>query len=463
MTSDQFVWLCPSCGRHVPRRVDECRCGYRQPPPELVIADAQAATPSGQPGQRGPLLVAVGVLLGLGLAAVALRPFRSAPVSPNVAVQLAPDTAATVPDSPPALPDPVPPDPSPDDIRTFSLGSAAGTAQPSDVSSPLPASLEDVIARTVPAVVSIQAGQARGTGFFIRPDYVLTNAHVVEGQTSVQLLTGETTYAARVTGISTTTDLAVLQVYNANPRQATLRLASVKGVRVGQEVVAIGFALGVLSNTVTRGIVSAIRDTGSVTLIQTDAAINPGNSGGPLVDRTGLVIGVNSMRVGSARGGGEGLAFAVAIDHAAPLLSGRAPLAGATPLQDLNRLMGGASASEQMRGRGEEVYRKALEGAGRSGAELDASWDRYATSCVSSAARTGDRPWFAVLEPNGIRIAATSAYDCESWLRIMRTGADSIRAELAKAAEFARRQGVFPGVMRDLRREHRMEWPGWER
>ena len=76
-----------------------------------------------------------------------------------------------------------------------------------------------------------------------------------------------------------------------------------------------------LSNTVTRGIVSAIRDVGTVTLIQTDAAINPGNSGGPLVDRNGVVIGINSLAVAAREG--QGIGFAVAIDHATPLLNGQ--------------------------------------------------------------------------------------------------------------------------------------------
>ena len=65
---------------------------------------------------------------------------------------------------------------------------------------------------------------------------------------------------------------------------------------------AIGSALGVLQNTVTRGIVSGVRQAGSVTLIQTDAAINPGNSGGPLVDRAGNVIGINTMGVAASAG-----------------------------------------------------------------------------------------------------------------------------------------------------------------
>ena len=166
-----------------------------------------------------------------------------------------------------------------------------------------------------------QRGQARGTGFFVRHDQVLTNAHVVEGQTSVRLQVGEATYTARVTIVAQGSDLAMLQVYNPDPKQATLRLGSVSTARVGEEVIAVGSALGVLSNTVTRGIVSAIRDVGTVRLIQTDAAINPGNSGGPLVDRNGVVIGINSLAVAAREG--QGIGFAVAIDHARPLLSGQ--------------------------------------------------------------------------------------------------------------------------------------------
>ena len=75
----------------------------------------------------------------------------------------------------------------------------------------------------------------------------------------------------------------------------------------GQEVIALGTPLG-LQNTVTRGIVSAVREVGGVTLVQTDAAINPGNSGGPLLDRTGAVIGITTMGMRSAVA--QGLSFA---------------------------------------------------------------------------------------------------------------------------------------------------------
>ena len=134
-----------------------------------------------------------------------------------------------------------------------------------------------------------------------------------------------------------------------------------------------------------------------------------------------------------------------------------------TPLQGLNRLMSGASPSDDMRERGALAYESALDVAARRGDGLDTFWDRYASSCVARAVRTGDRGWFAVYEPNGLQLTAASGYDCQGWLARVRAEADIVRAEVAKATEAARRQGVYPGVMRDLRRQHRMEWPGWER
>ena len=330
---------------------------------------------------------------------------------------------------------------------------------PSPVASATPSALEDVVARALPAVASIQAGRGRGTGFFIQRDIVLTNQHVVGNETSVQLTAGGKRYSARVTNTSTSTDLAVLQVYGPDPTQPTLRLGSAKGIRPGQEVVAIGSALGVLSNTVTRGIVSAVRETGSVTLVQTDAAINPGNSGGPLVDRNGVVIGVNSMKIGGATG--EGLAFAVAIDHASQLLSGKTTSATATPLQGLNKIMTGSTASEDQREQGTAAYQTAVERAAQRGDQLDDFWERAARSCVARAVRAGDRPWFAVYETNGVQIQLSSAADCQGWLNTIQTNAGLIRSEMSRAAENARRQGVYPGVMRDIRRQHKMEWQGW--
>lgn len=334
---------------------------------------------------------------------------------------------------------------------------------PSVAAEPMPAtaSLEDVVSRILPAVASITAGPSRGTGFFIRTDQVLTNAHVIQGQNSVSLQVGAVTYNARVVTVSTGSDLALLQVYGGNPNQPTLTMGSVANARVGQEVIAVGSALGVLSNTVTRGIVSAVRQVGNITLIQTDAAINPGNSGGPLVDRSGSVIGVNSLAV--AAQAGQGLAFAVAIDHAADLLNGQVSTASQTPLTALTKAMGGPSDTDQQRAKGEQSYAQVLEWADRNSAQLDAYWDKYSGACVSASSRSGDRPWFAVFETNGIRINPTSSLNCQSWLDTLQNNAAPIRVAVENAGEAARQSGVYPGVLRDLRRKHRMNWPGWER
>jgi hypothetical protein len=76
---------------------------------------------------------------------------------------------------------------------------------------------------------------------------------------------------------------------------------------------------------------------------------------------------------------------------------------------------------------------------------------------------SGDRPWFAAYDPSGVKINATSVYDCEGWLSTVRNNATQIRSEMDKAAELARQSGVYPGVLRDLRRRYRLQWSGWDR
>ena len=161
-----------------------------------------------------------------------------------------------------------------------------------------------------------------GSGFFVAPDTVLTNAHVVPGAWSVTIRRFDgSTRAANVAASSSEVDIAVLRVLNPDASQQVLPLGSAARVRSGQEVIAVGSPLGVLQSSVTRGIVSAVRAVGGVTLVQTDAAINPGNSGGPLVTREGDVIGIATMTAASA----QGLSFAVGIDHARALLAGGQP------------------------------------------------------------------------------------------------------------------------------------------
>lgn len=458
---EQFSWTCPSCGRKVPNRVGECRCGFQHgdaPPP---LPDAPLPSAPG-PG-RSRLVTLAAVLAVAGIAAVVMFPRSTRTTAPAESASV-PEPDLSVPEVPtpddPGAPLPVPPPPrgTPAAVPSTEYG---GETPPAPATAAAPAALEDLIARVLPAVVTVDTGRGRGTGFYVRADRVLTNHHVVEGQSSVQLIAGETRRTARVLGVSAGADLALLQVYNPDPDQPALSLGSAGQVRVGEEVIAVGSPLGVLSNTVTRGIVSAVRRTGDLVLIQTDAAINPGNSGGPLVSRSGLVIGINTLTFARA----QSLSFAVAVDHAAPLLNGQTTsLVARAPVERMNTVMGGAASDvDRQRTDGERRYEQVLQWASRNADQLDRYWDRYAKACVGTVRRTGDRPWFAVWEPNAIALVGISQYDCQQFLDTVSTNAASIREQMDKEGDTARRAGVYPGVLRDLRRRYRMDWTGWER
>ena len=176
---------------------------------------------------------------------------------------------------------------------------------------------------------SLVVGRQRstGSGFVIDPDgYIMTNAHVVSGARRVQVvlpagdadgtlataLTGKSTIVpARIVGITTELDLALLKVDDL--KLPALPLATYSQVRQGETVFAFGSPIG-LRNSLTHGLVSAVArqvDPDSPLIyIQTDAPINPGNSGGPLVNIRGEVVGVNTFIV-SQSGGSDGLGFAV--------------------------------------------------------------------------------------------------------------------------------------------------------
>jgi serine protease Do len=146
-----------------------------------------------------------------------------------------------------------------------------------------------------------------GSGVIVdRKGYILTNNHVVDQATKIQVqLNGETTkYTAKVVGVDEETDLAVIKI-DSGRELPVAKLGNSDGVQVGDWVLAIGSPFG-LNATVTAGIVSA-KDRGNVgkqfqKFLQTDAAINPGNSGGPLVDLAGEVIGINTAIITGSRG-----------------------------------------------------------------------------------------------------------------------------------------------------------------
>ena len=453
-TGDQFSWVCPSCGRRVPTRFEECRCGFqRQALPPVVNEEATEA-----PERRGPSPIVILILLaaaGLG----GYYYFQSRQPAPAQPARVA---AASRPAQP--APAQQPATQASNTLVPPVTGNIMPTRLPSnDAAGEAPASggsIEDVVSAALPAVASIDTGSARGSGFFIRPDVVVTNNHVIEGQNSINLQAGGNKYRAHVLSASPSVDVALLQVFNANPQQATLRLGTAATARPGEEVIAIGYALGTLSNTVTRGIVSALRQAGGVTLIQTDAAINPGNSGGPLLDRNGTVIGINSMSNARA----QGLSFAIAIDHATALMNGRTVASAQTPLEALRQTTGGPSESESSRDRGAARFDQVVQVLSRAGDQIDANWQRNAKLCVASTVSTGgDRPWFALYVANGVKTAVSNAYDCFGWITDMKTSANQIKERMDQALEAARRDDVYPGTIRDIRRKYRMEWSGWDR
>ncbi|HEY5904272.1 MAG: S1C family serine protease [Actinomycetota bacterium] len=227
-----------------------------------------------------------------------------------------------------------------------STGDSATGLNSATSTEPIDAGKEPVAAvvdRVLPAVVNVttdvyqadgSSGQGVGTGFIVRDDGVIvTNCHVVEGGSRLTVFLSDedrTEYEARLIGADCLNDLAVLDIDEQG--LPTVPLGDSEGLRLGQRVVALGYALGLEGGpTVTTGIVSSLDRTIEAqdpncracetnaqgarvrtypSVIQTDAAINPGNSGGPLVDMAGNVVGINSAGNDQA----ENIGFAIKID-----------------------------------------------------------------------------------------------------------------------------------------------------
>jgi serine protease Do len=204
----------------------------------------------------------------------------------------------------------------------------------------------DTAKKVSPAVVSItskavtqgffgntQQVQGAGTGMIVTADgLILTNRHVVEDTSAnyTVVLSNGKTYPATVVARDTVNDVAFVRISAGG--LPTVSLADSASVKVGQQVVAIGNALGQFQNTVTEGIISGVSrgitagdgsDLSSSSeqlqnVFQTDAAINPGNSGGPLVNLDGQVVGMNTAVAGQ---GAQNIGFAIPINDVKPLLA----------------------------------------------------------------------------------------------------------------------------------------------
>ena len=230
-------------------------------------------------------------------------------------------------------------------ITNVSYSSSGKTSQTLDVS--------DIAEGAMPAMVSItnisvqevqswfgmfggggtqtQEQQSTGTGIIIGKNdselLIVTNNHVVEDATTLTVcFVDSEACEASIKGTDPDNDLAVIAVKLADIKETTSAaikiavLGDSDSLKVGQQVVAIGNALG-YGQSVTTGIVSALNrsiDTTDAVMIQTDAAINPGNSGGALLNMQGEVIGINSAKFSSTEV--EGMGYAISITNAMPII-----------------------------------------------------------------------------------------------------------------------------------------------
>jgi S1-C subfamily serine protease len=167
--------------------------------------------------------------------------------------------------------------------------------------------------------------EGQGSGFIIdKEGHILTNYHVIADARQIEVtLHNRKKYGATIVGVDRAHDLAVVQI--KAPELTPMVLGDSSKLQVGQKVYAIGNPFG-LSGTLTRGIVSSIRQVQEPDgmkiedAIQTDASINPGNSGGPLLNMHGEVIGINTM-IASNVGQSAGIGFAIPINTAKAVIN----------------------------------------------------------------------------------------------------------------------------------------------
>lgn len=160
------------------------------------------------------------------------------------------------------------------------------------------------------SVFVIYSGNSLGSGFAVGENCIVTNAHVIDNDKHISVSSYDgNEYEAKVLGMSESEDIAVLVIENAT--FPYLSIADISSVKTGDDIYAIGAPKG-MAYTLTKGSISAkerlIRKN---TYIQIDAAINEGNSGGPLLNDSGQVLGMNTLKMSDS----EGIGLAIPIDR----------------------------------------------------------------------------------------------------------------------------------------------------
>ncbi len=206
-------------------------------------------------------------------------------------------------------------------VRDSGLARSKGSVV--QLTTPVPiafAGRKDMLTALVKAVVTVETKKGHGSGFLITNDgYILTNAHVVEDQGTVKVRFQQG-FTLEGTVMKVNRDFDVALIKTPGNDMPALSIGDDANLQLGEELFAIGTPLDEkLGQTVTRGIMSGRREFEGRSFIQTDVSINPGNSGGPLIDETGKVVGVATLKISET--GVQGIGFGVPMSKAIEMLN----------------------------------------------------------------------------------------------------------------------------------------------
>ena len=299
---------------------------------------------------------------------------------------------------------------------------------------------EVVAAKTLPSVVCIYVYQEQtsfgwfgqessgeqmsglGSGVILTDDgYILTNYHVIEGESSLKVSVNNEQYDATVVGTDASSDLAVIKIDGAE-NLTPIEVGSSADLVVGEWVMTVGSPYG-MEQSVGSGIVSAVsrssaslQDTegGAIyaNMIQTDAPINPGNSGGALVDKDGKLVGINTLAA-SYSGSNAGVGFAIPVDYAISIA---------------NQIMNGEEPSHAQLG----VSLVNVDAATAQRYNLAVSEGAYVAAAYAGAAEAGIEEGDIITKVNGKKV--TSATDVILQIRSSKVG-DTIPVEFNRKGE----------------------------
>jgi S1-C subfamily serine protease len=205
---------------------------------------------------------------------------------------------------------PVMPDIDPKSFEKISL---------SQIPSPILNESTNYIQTCIKSVVTIKTDAGHGSGFLVSSSgYIITNAHVIKDSIGMEaLFSSGLTLPVQLIRINPKADVALLKIPGSGYAALSMDMGN-PAEQVGSDVAAIGTPKNIkLGQTVTKGIISGMREFEDQVFIQTDASINPGNSGGPLINKKGQVVGI----VTSGYNDSEGLSFAIPIADALKTLN----------------------------------------------------------------------------------------------------------------------------------------------